>query len=249
MSRKLFEDKTIMPERQWIREPLWGHTTQREVLAATQSPIAYSSLEIKERIGSDSSNGKVYLALTNGRKFALKVFDPNEESATEVDIATRLGEMAKTNQDLPFPMTFGAGTVPEKDLRAFGLKPGAQYIVSELAVADLAQMFAEARKAKDHLATWSKENMPTLLPTGVMSLAKWKQEVAFHAYCCLRKLHEVGYAHLDPHQGNFMVLDSGKIVIHDFGTTKPKMAEIIEADFSWFATHFEKWGIPRSISK
>ena len=41
------------------------------------------------------------------------------------------------------------------------------------------------------------------------------------AMYALDALHKRGYAHGDAHLGNFMVLKSGFVVVHDFDKTKP----------------------------
>jgi hypothetical protein len=252
------EDWTMDTEkwvpRVWVREPLWEHTVSREaVLAASRVPVTFEGLTIGARIGSDSSNGEVYLATArSGHKYALKLFNPNEESATELEIATRLGGVTKTDLDLPFPLTFGSGLVPPAFLFEFKMKPGAQYLVSELANGDLVQLFTAARESMSvagGLSHWAATHMPLLFPCGVASIAAWKKEVAFHAFCCMRKLHALGYAHLDSHQGNFMALGSGKIVIHDFGTTKPATPETVAKDFDTFFEIFEGWQVPRSLAR
>lgn len=39
------------------------------------------------------------------------------------------------------------------------------------------------------------------------------------AECALRKLHQLGYTHGDPHLGNFLLMEDNRVVIHDFGRT------------------------------
>ena len=56
-----------------------------------------------------------------------------------------------------------------------------------------------------------------------------------------KKIHELGYAHLDAHKGNFLILKSGKVIIHDFGTTVPVSKLNIKLDYDTFQDHFHTW--------
>ena len=184
----MFTDR-VVDLIKWIREPLWSHTKFRETLAHTPKYTIDELLKIQPnpvRIGSDSSNGKVYKIDLKEYSLALKVFVP-KEGEDELSIATKLGNMTKEDQDLPFPISFGSGKITkEKHLKLFGVPRGAEYLVSELAAGDLVQVFQEAREAKrkGELTTWSKERMPLLFPNGVSTLSEWKKEIAFQAFCC-----------------------------------------------------------------
>jgi len=237
----------IIMDLPWIRDPIWTHTVARDEAAALPK-VLFGQLTVGKRIGSDSSNGRAYLATAGSNAYVLKVIPSGE---TEIEIAIRLGEMAKKNPDFPYPITYGSGRLPHDKLKAFGVSKDATYLVSEVASGDVAQFFKEAREANERglLSSWAKTHMPLLFPTGVESIQEWKKEVAFHAYCCLKKLHAHGYAHRDAHQGNFLVLKSGKIVIHDFGTTTPVDTDGVAEDNRLFSLHFANWGIPSNIAK
>jgi serine/threonine protein kinase len=247
----------LSTELEWIREPLWEHTVNRDA-AARQRDLAYADLVVLRRIGSDSANGQVYLCQTpTGTTVATKVFVPDVGSQ-ELEIAMHLGRAARHNPDLPFLMTYGAGEMTpgaRAALRARSLLPprldrdGAMYLISEVAGGDLVQIFTEARGANRNgtLSAWAATKMPLLFPNGVTSMAAWRKEVAFHAFCCVRKLHEMNIAHLDPHQGNLMILQSGKLVIHDFGTSKAKTPGRVTCDYGSLGAALGAWGLPASL--
>lgn len=244
--------------RHWIREPLWNHLTSREELACASDSLKFEELTIGDRIGSVSSNGIVFLAEHKSIKYAVKLFNPDADSVHEAAITTTLGEKARHDNDLPFLMTFGSGKVPEESLAGlqhksgkFALSTDTQYIVLELAVTDLSALYREERKQQSAgtLESWSKEKMPLLFPTGVSTRIAWQKEVAFHAFCCLRKLHDIGYSHRDAHQSNFMVIGSGKVVIIDFGNAAPVEDKGVNLDFQTFGGEFENWGLPSNLKQ
>lgn len=215
----------------WDRACNLKHAAERDATAALDE-VEWNEVKDKldVRIGSDSTYGKVYrVPLQNGMAVAVKIWDHDPMQAEEINIARKLGRMAEKNPDLPYPIVKGAGDLPGNR----------HYLISELAVGDINQMFALAREHKGNISEWAAtyENWAP-----VASLADWKAMIFRRVKCAAEHLHKDGFAHLDAHRGNFMCLKSGKVVIHDFGTCKRVTPERIEEDEQLLRTHFDGWG-------
>lgn len=264
-----------MATRRYLRASARGGGTKRDgrrragrhargghaagVDAAGQPGLQYAECDVIERIGSPSASGVVLRCLApTGRMVAVKVFVPPPGSA-EVAVAIAVGAAARRDLDLPFPMTYGTGAMTSGALAALagrGLLPaalnrqGAVYLISEFAAGDLWQVAAEAAAAGGGaVSEWARSRMPLLFPHGVTTAQAWRAEVAFHAFCCMRKLHDVGVAHGDIHPGNMLVLRSGKVVIHDFGAAAPLTPGRAAYDYSKYAQAFHGWGVPPSVAR
>jgi hypothetical protein len=112
------------------------------------------------------------------------------------------------------------------------------------------QMLEEARAHGPDLRGWAHRRFPLLFAAeGVLTMKQWQKEMAFHAFNCLQRLHADGFAHLDCHTGNFMVLNSGKVVIHDFGTTDDAFPDSVADDFEIFRKHWDPWIGPDTLEE
>ena len=165
--------------------------------------------------------------------YAVKIWDDGLDDGDdhEVAIATQLGLAAAANPDLPFPIVKGGGR-----------RGPLNFLISELAVGDINQLFALARK---HAKEGTLEAWCAQFPNwGVATtLQEWKGMIFARITCALKTLHAYGYAHLDAHRGNFMCLESGKVVIHDFGTTVPITSAAATQDAQMLNEHYSGWSI------
>ena len=268
----------------WNKECHYSNTAKRcDILRYLKdNPVTtLANINMLERIGSDSQAAIVRKGIINGtnKKVAVKLIPFTSEflESDEAEIAIKLSEQVKIQNDLPFPLVYGhgpqllelpddfssiydvyrnfcidylchkcmdeqlktidgvskvsiEGTFPKLPLRDklsralcndinviennrefikiniishrynFNLvlnKPiffKGYYLISELAIGDLNQIF---------------ENMDGVDPSPLI----------IGAECALRKLHDVGYTHGDPHLGNFLLMEDKRVVIHDFGRT------------------------------
>ena len=160
----------------------------------------------------------------------------------KVSIASYLGNLAYSDRDMPYPICFGSGVLDADLAEEYGFSKRCHYLISELATGDMTQLFEDARAHGPDLREWAHQRFPLLFAAeGVLTLKQWRNEMAFHAFNCLQQLHADGFTHLDCHLGNFMVLNSGKMVIHDFGTTEDATAENVADDFEMFKEHWNNW--------
>lgn len=228
----------------WIRTPLYEHSKRRDSLTVPER-IAFDEIDVIERIGSESSVGKVYRAVykETQESVALKIFPCD---ANEVKIALALGALAFKDWDAPYPICFGTGMLTAEEAAQFEFDVDCHYLISELAVGDFLQMRDEAITEKaatnNNIGDWAHRHFSLSSPgESSLSFQEWRKEMAFQAYSCLQRLHKDGYNHLDCHTGNFMVLASGKMVVHDFGTSVVANTASIEKDISIFKEHWGLW--------
>ena len=192
----------------------WRHTSARVVVrnAIAEGRLGLEDVIIGQRIGSASAVGQAFRATvrSNGIEVAVKI----TPVAAEIELAQELGEKALDNLDEPYPMVFGSGRKPglEKEF----------YIISELAAGDFRQIWNETKAHKANLKQWCDIHLSAhgTWPETVtrrMVMEKLLQQAMY----ALDALHNRGYVHGDAHFGNFMVLRSGFVVVHDFDKTKP----------------------------
>jgi len=220
----------------WVKGCHFRHAAARDATAALEQ-VDWDEVKDKldVRIGSESSYGKVYrVTLKGGTAVAVKVWkDEPAQNNDEVGIARRLGRLAEEDPNLPYPIVKGAGDLPGQR----------HYLISELAVGDINQMFAAARKNKADIGTWAAayENWDP-----VTTLAEWKAMIMTRVQCAVNQMHADGYAHMDAHRNNFMCLKSGKVVIHDFGTSETITPEGVRQDKEHLQDHFGGWQARRA---
>jgi serine/threonine protein kinase len=231
----------------WIRAFTWSHTRERDELARRELDLAVSSVTVIAKIGSESSNGIVFKVAYEGMFFAMKVV-PTSKANVEVKIALRLGAEARVDPDLPFLMTYGSGELSAEEAATYGFQCPCVYIIMELAAGDVKQAFYDVRKAfatdgPSGLAQWAHRNQRLLFTdVALLSMAEWKDTMAWQMYCAMKKLHDCRLVHLDIHQGNFLVLNSGKVVISDFGSTeKANTLNEMWAETEHFREAFFNW--------
>jgi hypothetical protein len=240
------------------------------------------NITIIERIGSDSQAAIVQKGIINGtdNNVAVKLIPHTYEflASDEAQIAIKLSEQVKIQNDLPFPLVYGYGNqlleIPdyfssihdvyrnfcidylsgnciEQQLKTIdgvskvlidGVPPAnlplryklSRALCNNINVIENNSDFIKINIISPHYNFNLVLNKPIFfkgfyliseLGIGDFNQIFEKMDVVdpspliIGAECALRKLHDVGYTHGDPHLGNFLLMEDNRVVIHDFGRT------------------------------
>lgn len=183
------------------------------------------TLSTDNRIGSDSANGAVYRATLQSEANICYVAVKFTSDSKEGAIAAHFGDLTRKDLDNPYPLVLGYGLCPPHIAEQFARTSSGKvyYIISELAAGDFHQILRELKTAHgtkgqpSYVATYAAQRFAVHgtweADTTIFDVAN---ALYTQAALALNHMHKDGYVHRDPHAGNFMVLGSGKVVIHDF---------------------------------
>ncbi len=194
------------------------------------------SSNVKQRIGSDSKNGEVYMLEIEDNSFALKVLpiindDSVEKNRNEIAISELASQMVLENRTIHFPIVYGydlcENTIfynekfTNNSKRYQNNDTKSHILIMELGCCDLKQYLKNndvSRKEKDYIK---------------------KQ-----CYQAIDDMHRLlGVCHNDLHLANFLLLPFENkygyiILIHDFGSADFRK-EYCTLDYEFFEEQFE----------
>lgn len=201
--------------------------------------ICNISIDINQRIGSDSKNGEVYMGKIVYSNFAIKVLpiindNSFEKNRNEIAIAELASQMVLENRTIHFPIVYGydlcENTIfynekfTNKSKRYQNNETKSHILIMELGCCDLKQYLKNnniSKKEKDYIK---------------------KQ--------CLQAIDDMhrllGVCHNDLHLANFLLLPSENktavygyiILIHDFGSADFRK-EYCNLDYEFFEEQFK----------
>ena len=245
----------LLPEP-WIRElsrlqdamPAAPFDTSRATIEEDLGrPLAELFASFDEEPVAAASIGQVYRAVTpDGRTVAVKVQHPDIQSLIELDLSL-------------FELSFEALTsmLPPTDYETISSEVR-RMVLTELDYANEAQMMSRvADFFEDHPGILVPRPVPHLCGKRVLTanfvagrkitevLDEWKpareaggaeaerrtaRVLGLLLECYLSQVLEAGVFQADPHPGNLLVTDDDRLVLLDFGCTKP-MPEAVRARY------------------
>ena len=226
---------------EWEKHCNYSHPIERNYVAKIP-PLKLEDVTIGPRIGSTSAHGLVYRGKAGDTPVAVK-FTPaltsRDDPEKEMNLAQMLGDKARQNLDLPFPVVYGTGTVfmklpksynntenaMKENLRRDILQKGFKKSAAMRAVHQ--GIIPDGYIVPDKVKMWY---IISELAIGDLNQIKNRTQYYEESKCALEKLHDMGYAHGDVHLGNFMLLKGNKVVIHDFDASVPATKETIMED-------------------
>uniref|UniRef100_A0A6C0J7A5 ABC1 atypical kinase-like domain-containing protein n=1 Tax=viral metagenome TaxID=1070528 RepID=A0A6C0J7A5_9ZZZZ len=258
----------IEPHTKWIKHCGYIDTSCREEVSQ-HSSVKIEDIELGDRLGSISQDAYVRLGVVKktGMKVAVKFipilfkdiykqgdplrkFSPEEE---EVETAMNLGKLAKEDPGLPFPITLGGGSVRIRLPIDFAQRDTAIKIDvynKEFSIngKKRAAILAMRGDLSDHDTIVSAMYIVSELATGDLKQIRLTEKLASSAGCALNMLHNFNYTHGDPHLGNFLVLECGQVIIHDFGHSKQHSPEQSSTKAIIDDIQFDKEFLERAIN-
>lgn len=238
---KQMEDLTDhVPPSKWediekILEKEWGGSIYQHIESIEKEAIASASI------------GEVYQALLkNGTKVAVKVQRPNIQSIVQIDFRTLGMIIWLADHFVPVPKGFINFQMLYKELR--------EVIERELDFAkELEALQSFSNRFSDHDTVKIPNVFPELCTKKVLVM-EWVEGIKLTDVEGLKQVEisrkeiaqklielflpqwlEPGYFHADPHPGNVMISQEGKIILLDFGM----VGKISKRDASYFQALIE----------
>ena len=220
------KEKVIEPHFNWVEHCGYNKSLLRDSL--TNHPkVNLDDIDLGDRLGSISQDAFVRLGTirSSGIQVAVKFLPPvnkNSSGEEEVAIATKFGDLARFDPGLPFLITLGYGYAKIKLPDDFVKKEDAiradiykQVLLKTGTKRDA--IIAMRGDISKHDGTVTSIYIISELARGDLKQIPLSGKLIDKARCALSMLHNFNHAHGDPHLGNFLVLQDGQVVIHDFG--------------------------------
>jgi len=260
----------------WDKEPNIHYSiSRRKIIENINKRLLINDLVLLERIGSPSMSGIVFRATYDDIPVAIKFFpfDPEEVKITEyfgtIPFKKNINEpfllnfgSGEVNKDSVYKL-FDKGKILElihgseaaisihternDNFNTFH-KFNLSYVINELAVMDFKQVLIKLRSEKSKLSDFAMHTFPRIFSpsTTDLSAKSFRSTIMCNSLGVLRRFHLNGYIHGDPHPGNFMFLNDGTIIIHDYDKSKPidnsNPLTSETNDLSNFKIAWDSWG-------
>ena len=239
--------------------------TDRRIISSTDID-GLDEVAVGDRLGSESNDAYVRLGTvkSNGLPVAVKFIAEygNSDPKIEAILASKLGNLAKEDNSLPFPIVLNTGITKVELPSSEEFKKRKESI--EKAIYNYNLNTKSNPIAKRRSIEYKKNENLTEPNPGEVKIMRGIVDVTYivsekglrdlnsgtltpdlieKAFCALKKLHEQKITHGDPHLGNFLIIgqkdQDPDVLIHDFGNsfnheTKDKYYdEMVKFDFEF----------------